>query len=142
MIVVVDASVMIKLYVDEIHTAEAEHLADARFELHAPELLLPEFGNILWKKCRNDDVDEDTAESIIESFLTRPIVLHSQRPFMMAAFSCAKLFGQAVYDWTYLSLAITLGCRFVTADRKFYLGLRNTPYTKYVVWVEKIPDLL
>ena len=141
MIVVMDASVLIKWYVDEDFTAEAEQLIDGRFELHAPELLLPEFGNILWKKCRNDDLDENVAISSLASLRSRNIILHSNTTLLEPAFRGAQETGQSVYDWTYLSLAISLDCKFVTADRKFYIGLRKTRFNKYIVWVESVPTL-
>ena len=50
--------------------------------------------------------------------------------------------GQAVYDWTYLALAISLECPLVTADRKFFIGLRKTRFKDRAVWVENIPNLL
>ena len=141
MIVVVDASVAIKWYVDEVHTAEAEQLIDGRFELHAPELLLPEFGNILWKKCRNDDLDENVARSALASLRSQSIVIHSNSALVEPAFVGAQETGQSVYDWTYLSLAISLNCKFVTADRKFYIGLRKTRFKGHAVWVENISSL-
>ena len=141
MIVVVDASVAIKWYVDEVHTAEAEQLIDGRFELHAPELLLPEFGNILWKKCRNDDLDENVAISAISSLRSLHIITHSNEALLEPAFQGAQETGQSVYDWTYLSLAISLNCKFVTADRKFYIGLRKTRFKGHAVWVENISSL-
>lgn len=142
MIVVVDASVAIKWYVDEVHTAEAEQLIDKRFELHAPELMLPEFGNILWKKCRNHDLDQSVARSAIASLRSQQITLHSNAALLGPAFHGAQETGQSVYDWTYLSLAISLDCKFVTADRKFYIGLRKTRFKGHAVWVENIPSLV
>ena len=54
---VVDASVVIKWHVEEVHSAAArELLDDGGPEMHAPELLLPEVGNILWKKIRRAEV--------------------------------------------------------------------------------------
>ena len=141
MIVVVDASILVKWYVDEDHTDEAEQLADGRFELHAPELMLPEFGNILWKKCRNDDLDENVARSAIASLLSLHIIMHSNTALLEPAFLGAQETGQSVYDWMYLSLAISLDCKFVTADRKFYIGLRKTRFKGHAVWVENIPTL-
>ena len=67
MIVVVDASVAIKWYVDEIFDAEAELLLAGGFELQAPELLIPEFGNIIWKKNRSGQLPKDEAMTIIEA---------------------------------------------------------------------------
>lgn len=40
--IITDASVAVKWYVSEIYTAEAEKLLDASYEIHAPELILPE----------------------------------------------------------------------------------------------------
>lgn len=142
MIVVVDASVLVKWYVAEDHTDEAEQLADSRFEIHAPELLLPEFGNILWKKCRNDDLDEDVAISALASLRSHPIILHSNVRLVEPAFVGAQETVQSVYDWIYLSLAISLDCKFVTADRKFYIGLRKTRFKEHALWVENISTLI
>ncbi len=139
--VVVDTSVAIKWYVEEVYTKEAEYLLCGKFILHAPEILLTEFANILWKKCRNDDVDEQSAELILESFLERPITLHSHRPLVRAAYLGARSHGQAVYDWTYLSLAVRLDYKFVTADRKFFLAVRGTPFKTNIVWIENMMDL-
>lgn len=142
MIVVVDASVVIKWYVDEVHTAEAEQLLDGRFELHAPELLLPEFGNILWKKCRQDDLEVNEAELALKLFRKQSVILHPHDNLLKTALLGALETGQAVYDWTYLSLALSLTCPLVTADRRFYIGLRNTRFSQHLVWVENIPTLV
>ena len=53
MIVVVDACVVVKWYVPEEFVAEADLLAGDNFDLHAPELILPEFGSITpWRSTR------------------------------------------------------------------------------------------
>jgi predicted nucleic acid-binding protein len=47
MILVVDASVAVKWYLSEDHTDAAEKLLDGGFDLHAPELIFTELGNVL-----------------------------------------------------------------------------------------------
>ena len=141
MIVVVDASVLVKWFVREDHTTEAELLIDPRFELHAPQLLLPEFGNILWKKCRNEDLDEDVALLAITSIRSERIILHSNEPLLNPAFAGALETGQSVYDWIYLSLAMSLDCKLITADRKFFISMRKTKFKSHTTWVENIPIL-
>jgi antitoxin FitA len=47
---VVDASVVIKWFVDEVHAEAARRLPEDQYELFAPDLLWLEYGNILWKK--------------------------------------------------------------------------------------------
>lgn len=142
MIVVVDASVLVKWYVDEEDSIQAQHLIDRRFELHAPELMVAEFGNILWKKCRSNDIDEHVAHSAIESLRSRDVVSHSNDALIKAALIGALESGQSVYDWIYLALAISLDCRFVTADRKFFLAMRNTPFNDRFVWIANISSSL
>ncbi len=38
-------------------------------------------------------------------------------------------------------MAATLTCPLVTADRIFYIGLRNTRFKQQLIWVENIPFL-
>ena len=142
MIVVVDSSVVVKWYVNEDHTLEAERLIDSSLELHAPELLLAEFGNIIWKKLRNQDIDEQLANFAIESIAKLTIVLHSHPKLIRSAYTMAVETGTSVYDWIYLSLALSLSCKFVTADRKFFLAMRKTKFKSDVVWIENIPQLI
>lgn len=47
---VVDASVAVKLYVPEVHSAHAIRFFSDEHELIVPEFMLAEFGNIVWKK--------------------------------------------------------------------------------------------
>lgn len=135
MIVVADASVAIKWYAPEIHTLEAEKLLSGSYEIHAPELILPEFGNIVWKKVRKNDLTKPEAARIIEAFGNQNITFHSHKSLLRAAFAGASLSGQTVYDWSYLALAIALSCRFVTADERFYKALANTKLKKNLIWV-------
>lgn len=142
MIAVVDASVVIKWYVNEIHTPEALHLLDHKVELHAPEMLLPELGNIIWKKFRSKDISETGPEIIIGLFLKQDIILHPHKELLSSAVSGAINTGQTVYDWTYLSLAIALSAPFVTADRRFYNALSSTKFSGHLIWVGDVARFL
>lgn len=135
MVVVADASVAVKWYVPEINTPEAEKLLNGAYELHAPELILPEFGSIIWKKARRNDLTEREGVRIIDAFGKQNIVFHSHRTLLNAAFAGAQASGQTVYDWSYLALAISLSCEFITADERFYNALKNTPLKKHLVWI-------
>lgn len=132
---VVDASVAIKWYVTEVYTAEAEKLLDGSLELHAPELIVPEFGNIIWKKVRVKDLTAQEAAQIIDAFQKQKITFHSPDNLLKAAFTGAERTGQTVYDWTYLALAVSLGCELVTADERFYKALEKTSVKKHLLWI-------
>lgn len=135
MIVVADASMAVKWYVPEIYTSEAEKLLNGSYEIHAPELILPEFGSIVWKKVRRKDLSEQEATRIIDAFGKQNILFHSHRTLLNAAFAGAQTSGQTVYDWSYLALAISLSCEFITADERFYNALKNTRLKKHLVWI-------
>lgn len=141
MIVVVDAGVAIKWYVDEEHTSEAELLVERGFELHAPELFLYEFGNILWKKTRQNELSEPTALLAIKSLHRRGIIFHSGGELLQSLFVGAIETGHSTYDWTYLALAISLNTHLITADRKFFMAMRKTRFKQYLVWIEHLESL-
>lgn len=138
MIIVADASVAVKWYVTEIYTTEADKLLDGSYEIHAPELILPEFGSIVWKKARKGDLTDQEATQIINTFSRQSISFHSHQSLIKAAFDGAQASGQTVYDWTYLALAVSLSCEFVTADERFYKALETTPMKKHLVWIGDI----
>jgi predicted nucleic acid-binding protein len=135
---VVDASVAVKWYVPEIHSVEAERLLDPAYELHAPDLIVPEFGNILWKKVGRRELTMAQAQKIVEAFIGVPMFKHPSSPLLEAAFDGAIQSMQTVYDWTYLSLAVALDCTMVTADEKFYLALQSGPLASHICWVADI----
>ena len=54
--VVVDASVAAKWFLPEIHSPAAERLLDPSIVLCAPDLIVPELGNIVWKKLRRNEI--------------------------------------------------------------------------------------
>lgn len=135
MIIVVDASVAVKWYIGEQLNDMAEKLLEGRFELFAPELIVPEFGSIIWKKVRRGEITSVEGRKIVTEFTKHEINLQSHTDLLAAAYIGAELSGQTVYDWTYLALAVILSCAFVTADARFYNTLAGTPMRKHLLWL-------
>jgi predicted nucleic acid-binding protein len=132
---VIDASVAIKWFVPEILEAEAKRWLDPSHILYAPDLLPSEFGNILWKKARRKEINEDEAKRIAGVFQRAPIVFLYSLNLLTDALNIAQSTGSTVYDAMYLAAAIKQGCQLVTADRRFYNVLQLTTYKSRVVWV-------
>jgi predicted nucleic acid-binding protein len=132
---VIDASVAVKWYVPEIFEAESTRMLESDAELHAPELIVPEFGNIIWKKVRANEITQKDGAKMVAALGRSRLVLHSHALFTGSAFSGAVITGQTVYDWTYLSLAVALSCEFVTADRRFYDAIASTKLKKNLIWI-------
>jgi predicted nucleic acid-binding protein len=136
---VVDASIAVKWYVPEIHSPEAERLLDQANELRAPDLIVPEVGNIIWKKIRRGELTEKQGGMIVEAFLDVSIQKHPTAPLLEPAFDGALRTDQTVYDWTYLALALSLECQMVTADERFYKALFGGPLAASLLWVADVP---
>jgi len=99
---------------------------------------LPEFGNIVWKKVIRREITEKEGQKIVTEFSRLNLVYHPQRQIIKSAFTGAMMTSQTVYDWTYMALALSLGCQFVTADERFYKALETTKLKKHLLWVGDI----
>ncbi len=132
---VVDASVAIKWYVPEVHEPEAVLLLNGQHELHVPDLIFPEIGNIVWKKVRKGQVSESVGEEIIASVASKSWTIHPHDQIIKSAYAGAVATGQTVYDWIYLILAISRSCELVTADEKFHKALERTAFKANMKWI-------
>lgn len=136
---VVDASVVVKWFVPEVHTDAALRYLDDAHERLAPDLLLPETGNILWKKVRLGEIAEGEGRKILRAVGAAPLRFHASAFLMEPAFEIANATGRSVYDSLYLALAVAQGCRLVTADRRLYNALHGGPLARSLQWVEENP---
>ena len=127
-LVVIDASVAIKWVVDEEGTAEAFAVRREHTTI-APELLIPECANILWKKVVRGEFKPDEAQMAARLLARADIELFGMRGFAEAATRLAISLKHPAYDCIYLALAIDRGCRFITADADFVrrVGESGTP---------------
>ena len=135
---IVDASIAVKWFVPEPHAINASRLLDGSFELLAPDLIFPEFGNVIWKKWRRDEITSGFAIGIIEAFRRLSIHRYDSKLFFGKAWSIAERFGRSFYDSLYLAIAKAESCPVITADLKLYNALKNGPLRKTVLWVEDI----
>ena len=101
---VVDASVVIKWFVDEVHAEAARRLQEDRYDLLAPDLLWPESGNILWKKVRRGELTPDEARLIRGGLEQQPISIFPSRLVLEPALEVAFDTNRTVYDSCYLAL--------------------------------------
>ena len=136
---VVDSSVVIKWFVPEIHSDDALRYLDPDLERHAPELLLAEVSNILWKKVGRRDLTAVEADNVAQDIEQADVMIHPMRPLFIAGLRIALATGRTAYDSIYLALADSLSTRVVTADRRFYNALQGGPYASLILWVEDGP---
>lgn len=114
---VVDASIAIKWVVEEEGSRFAVDLR-SRFRFTAPELLIPECANILWKKVQRGELAHDEAILAARLLDRSGIDFLSMTGLIEEATSLAVALSHPAYDCAYLSLARRTGSRFVTADAR------------------------
>jgi predicted nucleic acid-binding protein len=132
---VVDASVVIKWFIDEIHADPARRLQDEKYELLAPDLLWAECGNILWKKVIRKELTPNEARSIRGGLAKQPIDTFSSSLVLEPALEIALETGKTVYDACYLALALLSETELVTADERLFNSLREGRYARNLIWI-------
>jgi predicted nucleic acid-binding protein len=136
---VVDASVVLKWFVPEIHSEAAVRLQDSTHRLHAPAFLLLELGSVVAKKIRRGELSREEGEAILKNLWNVPLQRHPDERLFRSAYALALETRRSLYDCLYLALAGVLDSSVVTADRKFHTALSNGPYRHRILWVEDLP---
>ena len=114
-----DASVVIKWFVKEQGFEEARRLLAHRIHLHAPDILLAEFANTIWKKARRREiVDPRPYFDELANFLDI-VTLHRGDELIDRAAQIAVEIDHPVYDCLYLACAEATTSVLITADRRF-----------------------
>ncbi len=138
---VIDTSTAIKWYIPEpLSDAAVYYLELYRQEkarLFAPDLIIAEMGNVLWKKVRQDELTIEGARQvsdILSNYL--PIKLIPSRELMPAALEIAIAIGLTVYDSLYLALAVSVEAPLVTADQEIKKLTAGFPFSKQVTVIK------
>ena len=121
---VVNASIVVKWVVEEDSTPEALVLRQ-KARLIAPDLLVAECANILWKKVQRGELLK--AEAIVAARLLQgaELELLPMRSLFEAATRMSIEIDHPAYDCVYLVLALQRKCQFVTADERLLHKLRQ-----------------
>ena len=104
-------------------------------EVHllAPEFLLAEVGNVIWKKERFQGLDPAEAYQAIQIVSALPFTLIPTAELLDEAYGLAIAHQRTVYDCLYLALSLREQCPFKTADEKLYNAVRS--HFPNVLWL-------
>jgi predicted nucleic acid-binding protein len=124
---VVDASVVVKWFVPEIHSEAARSLLDFSHEYFAPDLLFAETANTIWKKIRRGELTVERGQQLVEDICRIAVETVPCRLLAEDAHGLAHATGRTVYDSMYLALAIRLKTRMITADGRLEAAIAKFP---------------
>jgi predicted nucleic acid-binding protein len=136
---VVDSSVVIKWFVPEVLTPEANQLRGSGVPLHAPGFLNIEVAAIAWKKLRRGAMTRREADFVLSELPLLTITRYPTTPLVGPAFDIADRTNRTVYDCLYLALAVQLGGVMVTGDDKLANALTGTPWAANIAKLQDIP---
>ena len=114
----VDASVVIKWFVAESKSDEARLLLAERIHLHAPDLLLAEFANTIWKKVRRKEISDARPYLDELAGLSELISIYPAGVLIERAAQIAFQIDHPLYDCLYLACAEFTDSALITADKR------------------------
>lgn len=121
-LITVDASIVVKLFFPETHSAQTEALfrdADRRSDhLIAPPLLPYELTNVVRKRMLRDGLTHRQASAILSDFFALPIAVLDPPRLHFRAFDLSVAHMLSVYDAHYAALADMLGVDLWVGDER------------------------
>ena len=126
----IDASFLLKIFLPEEKSKEAEELwlqwIEDSVEVVAPTLLIFEVSSVLRNCAFRGTIAEDAADKLIVRLKDLDLRLVYTEDLLLEAWEAAKLLKRpTLYDCFYLALSNFLNIPFWTADRKLYNAAKN-----------------
>lgn len=133
--VVLDASVVAKWFFEEEQTKIAINLLEQhkteKLKINEPMLLFFEIGNISINKLReNSNSQTDYNQNLSDLIKTQINFIEPNETTLQLTFKLAQKYKITFYDATYVALAQTLDCQFITADKKLADMTKNLNFVK------------
>lgn len=124
---VIDSCVCVKWLIKEEHSEKAIALLSSDLELVAPDIVLTEAANVLWKAVKRGVLAPEQADARLRdlpSFFSRLLPTFD---FVPEALTLGMAVDVPVYDCVYVVAGRRTGASLVTADSKLIAKLVGTP---------------
>ena len=132
--IVVDASVVVKWFVEEEHSREARMLRDSYVDglinISAPSLLPYEVLNALKYSGAFGEEELKEIARILDDYQFTLYDLEGE--MASKAIEIAMRRGATIYDTSYVALALKLGTAMYTADEKLLDRVREPGFVKHI----------
>jgi len=126
-LLVVDASVVLTWLRNETDAAWARALVrQPGTGLLAPELLLSECANVLWRIQRRGEATLEHVTGLLDALMAYPLAIEAiPRAVHGHALRLAAAMAHPAYDCLYLALALDQEAALATANRRFAAAIRG-----------------
>lgn len=131
---VVDASVAIKWVYSEELSSSAIALR-TQLLLTAPDILLAECANILWKKVRRGELDPQEAILSASALRRSGVELVAGSDLVEGALALSVELDHPAYDCFYLELSRSKGLPLVTADARLIRKLAQSSFGRRLAMI-------
>lgn len=122
--IVVDASVAVKWFLNEEHTEESLAILETGRKLHAPIIAECEVAGSFSRALRRGDIDGTEAQNCFERWIhslrTNVVSVSHDRDDVIAGHDLALKLEHPLADCVYLAMAKRIGATLVTADKPFF----------------------
>ncbi len=132
---VIDASVVAAAVFHETHGESAQRILASGDALIAPDLILAEVANVIWKRHQRGELDNTEADELLLDVSRLPLQLIPTPTVVNSALALATRTRRTVYDCTYLALSLELGAVMLTSDRRLVNSLGQSPLGTSVRWI-------
>jgi len=136
-VIVVDASVAVKLLVQEPGSSEALRVIEQDEPLGAPDWVFVEVASALWEKVKNSQLLEIHAERNLKALDKFFDSVEPSTDLVADALQLGFRLQHPVYDCIYLSMAVRHETHVVTADRRFSVAAERArlgAHVQLITW--------
>ena len=130
--IVVDATVIVKWYLQEIYTDECLVVLERAPRIATVDLVFAQLASSLWKRARQGEVSAEQARRILANLARLPIEYAPISTLAPAAMELAAVTSRTFNDSLYLVLAMREKTKLITADHRWHNLLSTGKLKSYV----------
>ncbi len=140
---VLDASVVVKWYVNEEQSDRAQRLLDSEYLFLAPDLIYAEVGSALTRQHRlHAQITADDLRLALRDLVAMGIEVVSAGVLLERASEISIALGHPMQDCFYLALAERWDTILVTADTQFAEKVKNSPWAARITSLAQIDEIV
>jgi predicted nucleic acid-binding protein len=133
MILLVDATILLKAFVSEAGQADASRLLGAELDLVVPDVAFVELGRLVAKKVAAGELSEAHGLAILDTAPTFVRAVGLNGPIVRRGYEIGRELGLTIVDGLYLAVAESLDAPIVTADFTLAVKTQGTAFESRVV---------